>query len=347
MDTDSRYMERALDLAKLGLGRVAPNPMVGAVIVHKGYIIGEGYHQVYGGPHAEVNAISSVKDKNLLKESTIYVNLEPCNHTGLTPPCTNLIIEHSVPRVVVGQIDPNPLVGGKGIERLKNNGIDVEQGVLEEESLDLNKRFNTFHKKKRPFIILKWAQTEDGFVDAVRNIDDPVQPNWITDEFCRRLVHKWRSEEPAIIVGTETAKKDNPQLNVRSWSGKSPLRLVIDRNLRLDKSLYLFDGSIPTIIFNAEMNSTRENLQYIKLDFSKDILQSIMNELYEKSLQSLIVEGGPILLNSFIKQGLWDEARIFTGPLNFGNGVLAPEFPFSPSQKIQTGNSLLEIFTKK
>jgi len=340
-------MARSLDLARLGLGRVAPNPLVGAVIVHQGRIIGEGYHMIYGGPHAEVNAINSIQDPSLLSGSTLYVNLEPCNHHGLTPPCTDLILENSIPRVVIGQIDPNPLVGGKSVDRLKKRGVDVQFGLLEDEARELNCRFNTFHQEKRPFILLKWTQTLDGFVDTIRKNDDLEKPIWITDEHCRRMVHKWRAEESSIMVGTETALKDNPSLNIRSWTGKNPLRVVVDQHLRLPESLNLFDGSIPTCVYTAEDHVGRENLKYISVDFNNNVLLNILDDLYRRSIQSLMVEGGPKLLNSFIEKGLWDEARVFTGPVSFGRGVIAPAFAFAPDKQMETGNSRLEIFRKK
>jgi len=339
-------MARALDLAKRGLGSVAPNPLVGAVIVYQGRIIGEGYHQYHGGPHAEVNAINSVEEKDQLKESTMYVNLEPCNHTGLTPPCTGLILKHSIPRLVVAQTDPNPVVAGKGIERLKKNGIEVIHGILEDEAWEVNRRFNTFHEKKRPFIILKWAQTEDGFVDKVRDKTDPIGPNWITDDFCRQMVHKWRSEEAAIMVGTDTAHKDNPKLNVRSWKGKDPLRIVLDQHLRLPENLHLFDSSTQTIVYTGKEKVSSTNLEYVWMDFDDNILISLLKDLYQRSVQSIIIEGGTKLLNSFIKSNLWDEARVFTGPIKFGAGVKAPIFPFEPIEKKSTGNSILKIYRK-
>lgn len=340
----SRYMARSLDLARLGLGRVAPNPLVGSVIVNNGKIIGEGYHKAHGGPHAEVNAINSVEDPGLLPSSTLYVNLEPCNHQGLTPACTNLILEKSIPKVVIGQKDPNPLVSGKGIKHLKEKGVEIELGVLEDESRKLNRRFNIFQEKQRPFIMLKWAQTIDGFVDIDRKIGEKVKPKWITDEYCRMLVHKWRSEEAAIMVGTETAIKDNPQLNVRSWSGKNPLRIVIDQFQRLPQGLKLFDGSIPTLVYTAKACQNKPNLEYVKISFENNFLDTILKDLYGRSVQSLIVEGGPILLNSFIEKDLWDEARVFTGPGKFEQGVPAPKFNFLPDKHLTTGNSKLEIY---
>jgi diaminohydroxyphosphoribosylaminopyrimidine deaminase/5-amino-6-(5-phosphoribosylamino)uracil reductase len=255
MNFDEKYMLRCLELAKDGFGNVAPNPMVGCVIVCEGKIIGEGYHQEYGKAHAEVNAIHSVRDKSLLQKSTLYVNLEPCAHFGKTPPCANLIVEHNIPRVVIGCVDSYSEVSGKGIEKLRNAGIEVTVGILENESLELNKRFFTFHNKKRPYVILKWAETQDGFIDVDRPLDksrDTTADNWITSPLSKQLVHKWRSEEAAIMVGTTTVLNDNPQLNVREWKGKNPTRIVIDLQDRLPQTLHVFDKSIPTVSFFAK-----------------------------------------------------------------------------------------------
>ncbi len=340
-------MERCLQLAQLGLGQTAPNPMVGAVVVHNDRIIGEGYHHKAGMPHAEVEAIRSVKNPSILHEATLYVNLEPCNHTGKTPPCTDLILENRIARVVTGQTDPNPLVAGKGLNRLRYNGIEVTEGVLKKESLELNRRFNTFHNKKRPFIILKWAKTSDGFIDQLREAGQNAKPSWITDEYCRMLVHKWRSEETAIMVGARTALLDNPQLNVRALTGKNPLRIVIDRNKVLPDHLHLFDQKQETLVFTEKQIQSKRNIEYIKMEPKKENLDQIMEILYHKEIQSLIVEGGAELLSSFIQNDLWDEARVFTGPGNFKEGVYSPEFPFIPKKKMLTGNSLLEIFRKE
>ena len=244
MTIDEKYMKRCLDLAILGNGNTAPNPMVGSVIVYNGKIIGEGYHQKCGEAHAEVNAIKSVKDHELLKKATLYVNLEPCAHQGRTPACSLLIRTKQIPRAVIGCIDTFSKVAGKGVEILTNSGCDVTVGVLEKESREINRRFFTFHEKKRPFIILKWAQTLDGFIDKMRTPDMPIKPIWITNELARTVVHKWRSQESAIMIGTNTATKDNPKLNVRDWTGENPVRVVVDRNLRIPQSAYIFDKSI-------------------------------------------------------------------------------------------------------
>ncbi len=247
---NEKYMQRCLDLANMGRGNTGTNPMVGAVIVCNGKIIGEGYHKKYGEPHAEANAIYSVKDKSLLNKSTLYVNLEPCSHTGKTPPCSELIIKSKIPRVIVGTIDPNSIVSGKGLKRLNDSGTEVVTGILEDKSVDLNKRFFTYYRKKRPYIILKWAQTTDGYIDTIRKDKQAPHLTWISDKISQILVHKWRAEEHAIIVGTNTALLDNPQLNIRFWHGNEPVRIVLDRNLRLPSNLHLFDKTLKTIVFN-------------------------------------------------------------------------------------------------
>lgn len=322
MSSLETYMQRCLDLALLGIGNVAPNPMVGCVIVHNGKIIGEGYHETCGQAHAEVNAIRSVKDPDLLKESTLYVSLEPCAHFGKTPPCSDLIIEKQIPKVVVGTIDPFAEVAGKGIEKMRKAGIEVEVGMLEKKCRNLNRRFFTFHEKKRPYIILKWAQTLDGFIDTDRT--ETTHPTWITNALAKRLVHKQRSEEAAILIGTNTAAYDNPALTVREWTGSQPIRMVIDRSGRLDQNLTIFDQKVPTWVFTEKTQGEDEKLRYIALDFGRNILPQMMDELYRRDIQSVIVEGGAQLLNSFLSIGLWDEAFVYTGNQFFGKGVEAP-----------------------
>jgi len=323
---DAIYMKRCIELARNGSGTTAPNPMVGSVIVHKGLIIGEGYHRQCGESHAEVNAIKSVKNPSLLKESTIYVNLEPCSHYGKTPPCSDFIVENQIPRVVVGQVDINPRVSGRGIRRMEQGGCQVRVGVLEGECLELNKRFIKFHEQKRPYVILKWAQSYDGFIDIERNDSTPPGPAWINDELDLTLVHKWRTEEQSIMVGTTTALNDNPKLNARHWLGNSPLRLVLDRHLRLPADMSLFDGSLPTIVFTAHEKASKPNLFYEQIDFDTDIFPQMMEVLYRKNIQSLIVEGGTTLLTTFLEQGLWDEIRLFVGHKHFHKGLKAPIF---------------------
>ena len=347
MQDHQTYMHRCLELAKHGLGHAAPNPIVGAVVVWKNQVIGEGYHRQAGLPHAEVEAIQSVKDYSKLAESTLYVNLEPCNHTGKTPPCTDLILRHKIPNLVVAQTDPNPLVAGTGILRLRKKGVNVIEGILKKEAWELNKRFNCFHVNKRPFVLLKWAITRDGFIDQIRKPGEAANPAWITDEFCRSLVHKWRTEESSILVGTQTASLDNPRLNIRAWKGRAPLRLVLDRHKSLPAHLNVFDQTQETWVFTEHDIPSKRNLRYFRIQAGKNDLPQMMQILYEQNIQSIMVEGGAELLNSFIKDDLWDEARVFTGPISFNKGVSGPEFNFSPEEKIQTGNSLLEIFRKQ
>lgn len=334
-------MERALQLAEQGRGRVSPNPMVGCVLVHDHKIIGEGYHQQYGGPHAEVHAINAVQNPDLLAESTCYVSLEPCAHHGKTPPCSDLLVEKGVKRVVIGAMDSNPLVGGKGIERLINAGIEVTTGVLEKEAKDLNVRFFTMIEKQRPYVILKWAQTADGFV-ARKNFDS----KWISSEQSRMMVHQWRAEEDAILVGTNTAQYDNPQLNVRDWAGKSPLRLVIDKTLRLPQTLHLFDRSLPTIVYNTQRNEERENLSFVKLP-ENQFLETLLSDLHQRKIQSLFVEGGCQLLNSFLELGLWDEARVFESEATFEEGIAAPKIKMPQFNQIQLKEDVLRIYSNQ
>ncbi len=317
------YMERCLELARNGQGHVAPNPMVGSVIVHNDRIIGEGFHQKYGGPHAEVNAINSVKDQELLQASTLFVNLEPCAHHGKTPPCSDLIIEKKIPKVVIGCQDSFEQVSGKGIEKMRKAGIKVIVGVLEKESQHLNRRFFTFHQKKRPYIILKWAETIDGYIDIDRSSGDKGII-WITHPYLKIPVHKWRSEEMGIMVGTNTAENDNPSLTTREWAGKSPKRFVIDRDLSLPQNLNLFDGSIPTWVITTKSPKESKHYSFITIDFDKKMLQKTMEELYSLEIQSIIIEGGRELLQSFIDEELWDEARVLIGNKTFGAGIKGP-----------------------
>jgi diaminohydroxyphosphoribosylaminopyrimidine deaminase / 5-amino-6-(5-phosphoribosylamino)uracil reductase len=340
MDHHHLYMQRAMELAELGRGKVSPNPMVGCVIVHEGDIIGEGYHEYYGGPHAEPNAIFSVLDQSLLKNSTVYVTLEPCAHFGKTPPCANLLVEKGVKKVVIGAVDTNPLVGGKGIAILRKAGVEVIHGIMEDDIRKQNCRFFTFIEKKRPYVILKWAQTRDGFV-ARDNFDS----KWISNSYSRQLVHRWRTEEDGIMVGTNTARYDNPKLNTREWSGKNPTRIVIDRMLQLDPSLSLFDRSQKTICFNIIKEEKYDNLEFIKLDPDFEI-QQVFEKLYELKIQSVIIEGGTFLLNKIINAELWDEARVFTGQTNFGTGISAPKFKGRLLEEIDILGDKLEFWLK-
>ncbi len=337
------YMRRCIELATTAAGYTAPNPKVGCVIVCDGKIIGEGFHRQYGEPHAEVNAIRSVHTPELLKRSTLYVNLEPCAHHGKTPPCADLIIANQIPRVVVGSLDPNPLVAGKGIARLRAAGCQVIEHVQEKECDRLNIRFMTFHRKHRPYVILKWAQTTDGFIDIIRDRQVTDRPNWITGLYERALVHKWRSEEQAVMVGTNTAFIDNPMLNVRQWHGHQPLRILIDRQLRLPRSLNLFDGSQPTLVFTEQQQPDASQVGYATIPFDEQLPQRVLDELYRRNVISLLIEGGTKLLQSFIDTGLWDEARVFTGNVCFGDGVKAPHMLIHPAKEYSCGDSRLQI----
>ena len=334
-------MQRCLELAKIGLGNTYSNPMVGSVIVHNRKIIGEGYHHKAGEPHAEVNAINSVKNKELLKDSTLYVNLEPCAHFGKTPPCSLLIKESKIPKVVIGCVDSFSEVAGKGIEIMESAGIQVVTGVLQKESRELNKRFFTFHEKKRPYVILKWAQTLDGFIDIRRDEENYGQPTWITNQYAKKLVHKWRSEEQAILVGTNTAIKDNPSLTTREWAGNNPVRILLDRQGRVSENSALMDGSVRTIVFTKEAKENKANIEFQEIDFSCDIVSQVLSSLHREGLQSVIIEGGRQILQSYIDDNLWDEARIFIGDKTFIEGVEAPKIRMQPVKEEFVGNSKL------
>jgi diaminohydroxyphosphoribosylaminopyrimidine deaminase/5-amino-6-(5-phosphoribosylamino)uracil reductase len=332
-----QFMRRALELAEWGRGYVSPNPLVGCVIVHEDRIIGEGWHREYGGPHAEVNAVNSVENQALLSESTVYVTLEPCAHWGKTPPCANLLVEKKVKKVVIAATDSNPLVGGRGIEILKNAGIEVETGILEKDARWQNRRFFTQIEKQRPYVILKWAQTQDGFV-ARENFDS----KWISNSHSRQLVHKWRAEEDAILVGKNTAAYDNPRLDVRDWVGKNPIRVVLDSKLELSSELNLFDQSIPTLVFNALKSDNKDNLAWIKLP--EITPETVLKELHSRKIQSLIVEGGSQVIHQFIQSGLWDEARVFTAPTQFRRGISAPRLNQNPSETLSIDTDRLDIY---
>lgn len=326
MKIHEKYIKRCIELARNGFGTTYPNPMVGSVIVYEDKIIGEGWHKKAGGPHAEVNAVQSVKDKSLLKKATIYVSLEPCSHFGKTPPCCDLIIANKIPNVVVGTVDPNEKVAGNGIKKLLEAGVNVTVGILEDECNELNKRFFTFHQKKRPYIILKWAESQDGFLAPEKEIGQERKPVWITNQYSRQLVHKWRSEEQAILTGTQTVIDDNPKLNTRDWSGNNPVRVILDQNNRISKDSFVFDDSVKTIILTkSENNISTENTIFEKIDFDENIIQNILSVLYKHQIQSVIIEGGKKTIQSFIDQNIWDEARIFIGKNVFKNGTKAPE----------------------
>ena len=331
-----QFMQRALQLARLGAGAVSPNPMVGCVIVHDDKIIGEGYHQKYGEAHAEVNAINAVSDKSILSESVVYVTLEPCSHFGKTPPCADLLIKHQVKEVIICNNDPNPLVAGQGIEKLRRAGIEVKSGLLEEEGRELNKRFFTYLEKKRPYIILKWAESMDRFI-AKKNYE-AVQ---ISNALSRRFVHKIRSEEDAIMVGTNTAKYDNPKLDTRFWTGKNAISVLIDKALSLPKSLHIFDSSQATICYNLLKNEILGNTILVKIPTNNSIEQFIIQDLYQRKIQSIIIEGGTILLQSFIDLGLWDEAFILKSKLILEDGIEAPKIGGIEVLRENLGDNLL------
>jgi len=322
LNTHQTYMYRCLQLAEMGSGAVAPNPLVGAVLVHNNTIIGEGYHRKFGGPHAEVECFNSVslEHKELIAQSTLYVSLEPCSHFGKTPPCADLIIKKGVKKVLVGCADPFEKVAGKGIAKLRNAGVDVNF-VLQKEAEQTNARFITFHQKARPYIVLKWAQSGNGKIAGGGG-----KQIKITNALSNRLVHRWRSEEQAILVGTNTALTDNPQLTTRLWPGNNPIRIVIDNELKLPANLRLFDKTVPTIVLNTVLDNQEENLRRIKIPTSEKSISVILKTLHSLSVQSVLVEGGAALLQSFIDEGLWDEARVLTGAsLAIENGLSSPE----------------------
>ena len=319
-DFDNLMMRRALDLARLGTGYARPNPVVGCVVTHNERIIGEGWHRHYGGPHAEVNALASVTDESLLPESRVYVTLEPCSHHGKTPPCADLLIAKKVKEVVVCNLDPNPLVAGRGLEKLRAAGIHVETDVLASEGRWLNRRFFTFQEKKRPYVVLKWAETADGFLAGPY-----FQPIQISGELARVVVHQWRAEEQAILIGTRTALHDNPNLNVREWWGQAPLRVIIDKNLSLPPTHHVLDGQIPTLIYTYRERTSKPNLEFVTLTEADDLFPQLFADLYRRNVQSVLVEGGPTVLNSLMRDGLWDEARVLRNTKRLGGGILAPK----------------------
>lgn len=335
-------MQRCLHIAKNGIGTARPNPSVGAVIVYNGKIIGEGFTSEYGENHAEVNAINAVYNKEWLKKATIYVTLEPCSHFGKTPPCADLIVKQQIKNVVIGCVDSNSLVAGKGIERLKEAGCTVVVGVLEEACRAHHNRFFTVQDKKRPYIILKWAETSNGFIAP--SVKTNVRPVWISNVYSQQLVHKWRSEEHAILVGTNTVIEDNPMLNVRNWGGRDPIRVVLDRNERVSQNAHVFDKKIKTIVLTAERSKkTCENLVFERIDFSKNVVFQICNVLQKYKIESLIIEGGLQILQAFIDAKVWDEARIFIGESEFMNGVEAPKISGSFIEEIKIKEDRLKI----
>lgn len=347
MMNDEQFMKRCLDLAVLNAGKVSPNPMVGAVIVHEGMVIGEGFTSDYGGPHAEVNAVQDAirrlgesEARRLFTESTIYVSLEPCAHQGKTPPCADLLVEMRFLRVVIGCLDPYSKVNGLGLQKLEDAGIDCAVGILEKECQFINRRFFTRIRENRPYIILKWAETEDGFFAPLGE-----EQRWISNKLSKQLVHKWRSEEDAILVGTRTALVDNPSLTNRLWVGKSPKRVLIDRDLQVKEDAAIFSDDVETIVFNAHKADWSSSRKYIALEnFDLYLPQNIAYQLYLMDVQSILVEGGAQVLNSFIEVGLWDEARVFVAPQRWGTGIPAPLLGqrFNTEQKV--GGDTLKTF---
>jgi diaminohydroxyphosphoribosylaminopyrimidine deaminase / 5-amino-6-(5-phosphoribosylamino)uracil reductase len=337
-------MNRCLELAALGIGSVAPNPLVGCVIVHDEKIIGEGYHQSFGDNHAEVNAIKNVTDKSLLPQCTVYVNLEPCAHHGKTPPCADLLVKHNVKEVVIANVDPFKEVSGKGIQRLKDAGISVIEGVLSEKGAWLNRRFFNFHENKRPYIILKWAQTIDGYIDIDRKSGDGKEPLKITGDKANKLVHRWRTEESSILVGRQTVAKDNPKLTARLWPGKSPLRLVIDPQLQLDADQNVLNDGRSTWVYNAKKTGNEGATDYHKISDPSSFQNEIATHLYESGIQSVIIEGGRETIRRFYEGGLWDEARVFTNSMRIGDGVRAPKFSGNEISKSHLDDDILQVY---
>jgi diaminohydroxyphosphoribosylaminopyrimidine deaminase / 5-amino-6-(5-phosphoribosylamino)uracil reductase len=337
MEFEEKYMQRAIELANLGAGKVAPNPLVGCVIVCENSIIGEGWHQQFGEAHAEVNAINGVKDKAKLSETTVYVSLEPCSHFGKTPPCADLLIANKVKKVVICNLDPNPLVAGTGIAKLEAAGIEVKVGVLDKVGQELNKRFFTFMVIKRPYIILKWAQTADSFIAAENG--KAIQ---ISNEFSSKLVHKMRAENTAIMVGTNTVLLDNPNLTTRQWVGRNPIRILIDKQLRFKQTMNVFNEAAPTLIYNLHGEGKIGNAEYIKLPETELFLNDLIDDLYKRGIQSVLVEGGTKLIESFLEVGLWDEALVIESSLSIGSGIQSPQIniPFI-EKSILSGDTLI------
>lgn len=341
-------MRRCLQLASLGCGHVSPNPMVGAVVVHEGRIIGEGYHRCCGQPHAEVNAVASVADESLLSRSTLYVSLEPCSHYGKTPPCAELIVAKRIPRVVVGCLDPFPAVSGRGIARLREAGIEVVTGVLDEECRELNRTFITFQTCHRPFVTLKWAQSSDGYIDRVREPGEPAAR--ISDDVSAVWVHRLRAEADAILVGTRTAIADNPSLTARLWPGRSPLRIVLDEHARVPADVRLFTDGHPTLVVtgpDTDYPALPPSVELVRLPFGETLIPELLGELYHRRLQHLVVEGGAALLQSFIDSGLWDEVRVETGPTVLGQGVAAPVLDRLPQWTESCGRARIEWYENR
>jgi diaminohydroxyphosphoribosylaminopyrimidine deaminase/5-amino-6-(5-phosphoribosylamino)uracil reductase len=336
MPSPEYYMRLCLDLAQQGAGQVAPNPMVGSVLVYEDQVIGQGYHQQYGEAHAEVNCIRSVQAENysLIEKSVLYVTLEPCSHTGKTPPCVDLILQHKIPKVVVGCRDISDKVNGKGIQKLREQGVEVVEGIVEQECQWLNRRFFTFHKHQRPYIILKWAQSKDGFIGRYG------QQLKLSCDDTNREVHRWRAEEAGIWVGYRTAQNDNPHLTVRHVDGNHPVRIVYDRDLSLPQHLQLFDGESPTLIFNTLKSEKKEKLQYVQIDESQP-LESMLQHLHQQQILSVLVEGGRDLLQLFFEKGYWDEARMIQTPHLLHEGIAAPSWPQGEATTTISGDDVI------
>ena len=344
MPSDEVYMARCLELALKGLGRVAPNPLVGCVIVLDDRIIGEGYHHTFGGAHAEVNAIAAVKDQTQLARATLYANLEPCAHYGKTPPCATLIVEKKLARVVIGTPDPYPKVAGLGIQMMQSAGVQVKTGVLPRECSMVNRRFFTFHTLKRPYIILKWASSSDGFLSPGFHPPENRESWWITGQLANTFSHKWRSEEDSILAGRNTILSDNPALNNRNWSGRTPLRVVVDPSLSLNPSFQVFDETAPTLILNQMIDKVSGKKTWQRIDPESQRVGETLKILYQKGIQSLIVEGGAETLRAYIEAGMWDEARVWSGKKAFGKGVRAPDLSLPPASQAQIGQDQLRLY---
>ncbi|MCX6326204.1 MAG: bifunctional diaminohydroxyphosphoribosylaminopyrimidine deaminase/5-amino-6-(5-phosphoribosylamino)uracil reductase RibD [Bacteroidia bacterium] len=343
---DIKFMRRCLELASKAEGLTYPNPMVGSVIVYDGKIIGEGYHLKAGGPHAEVNAINSVSDKKKLKLSTLYVNLEPCSCFGKTPPCADFIISNSIPRVVIGTVDTSEKIPGEGLARLRKAGCEVKTGVVEEECRRINRRFFTFHEKKRPYVTLKWAQSADGYLDILRYEGHKIEPNWITGKAERVLVHKWRASEQSVLVGAGTVRADDPKLNVREWKGIHPLRIILSSSGDISKESSVNETNDTVVVFTHNMDANIANAVKVKLHDDLPSSLQIAKYLFSAGIQSLLIEGGANVLNHFISTGLWDEARIFTGENYFKDGINAPLIQGALFSRTIFSGSSLEILLK-
>ena len=347
VETDNiKFMRRCLELASKAEGLTYPNPLVGSVVVHNGKIVGEGYHLKAGGPHAEVNAINSVPDKAKLKSSTLYVNLEPCSHFGKTSPCADFIIYNAIPRVVIGTVDTSEKVSGEGLSRLRNAGCEVTIGVVEKECRRLNRRFFTFHEKRRPYVTLKWAQSADGYLDILRSDDHKIEPNWITGMSERVLVHKWRASEQSILVGAGTVRADDPKLNVREWKGTHPLRIILSSSGSINKGSAVNETDSTVVVFTHNIDADISKAVKVKLNENVPSALQIAGYLFDAGIQSLLIEGGAKVLNHFISNGLWDEARVFTGRACFNGGVKAPSIHGTLLSRTIFSGSSLEIYLR-